>query len=106
MNSEVKSLNFIAMVRNVYRLLENSEHSAFPVTNNENQPIGLIERDALIAMIENSCWYYRKSKASANFGENRPLLINQTGDHSEAAQVLGGANNVPDNHFDNGDQEV
>ncbi len=94
------------MVRNVYRLLENTEHSAFPVTNNENQPIGLIERDALIAMIENSCWYYRKAKASANFGSNHPQLINQSKDNSEGATVLDDGNEVADDHFDKIDEEV
>jgi hypothetical protein len=36
--------------------------------NNQDRPVGLIERDALIAMIENKSWYFRDSRVSGNFG--------------------------------------
>ena len=64
MNAPVKTLNFICKVHEAYRLLENTDHSAFPVVNSLNWPVGLIERDALISMIENKCWYFRESRMS------------------------------------------
>ena len=51
MNPNAVTFNFISRVREVYRMLENTDHSAFPVMNNQSRPIGLIERDAIIAMI-------------------------------------------------------
>lgn len=51
MNSNAITFNFISKVREVYRMLENTDHSSFPVMNNQNRPVGLIERDAIIAMI-------------------------------------------------------
>ena len=51
MHSSPVSFNFISKVHEVYRMLENTEHSAFPVLNNFGRPVGLIERDSLIAMI-------------------------------------------------------
>ncbi len=68
MNSNVITFNFISKVKEVYRMLENKDHSAFPVMNNHDRPVGLIERDAIIAMIENKCWYFRESRLSGNFG--------------------------------------
>jgi len=64
MNAPVKTFNFISKVQEVYRMLENTDHSAFPVVNSQNRPVGLIERDAIIAMIENKCWYFRESRLS------------------------------------------
>jgi hypothetical protein len=49
-------------------MLENTDHSAFPVINSCGRPIGLIERDAIIAMIKNKCWYFRESRLSGEFG--------------------------------------
>jgi CBS-domain-containing membrane protein len=57
MNSHVVSFNFIAHVHEVYRYLENTEHSGFPVLNSASRPVGIIERDSLIAMIKHKVWY-------------------------------------------------
>jgi hypothetical protein len=50
-------------------MLENTDHSAFPVLNGKGRPIGLIERDAMISMIENNCWYQREARMSGDFGK-------------------------------------
>ena len=60
MTGNVITFNFIAKVRDVYRMLENTSHNAFPVINSKNRPVGLIERDALVTMIQNECWYIRE----------------------------------------------
>ena len=75
MHANVITFNFITKVREVYRMLENTEHSAFPVMNNQDRPVGLIERDAIIAMIENKCWYFRESRVSGNFGKKQKVEI-------------------------------
>lgn len=69
MHSPVISFQFIVKVQEVYRYLENTEHSGFPVVNSSGRPVGIIERDALIAMIEHKVWYRRKSGESPKFGE-------------------------------------
>jgi predicted transcriptional regulator len=61
MNSHVISFNFIAPVHEVYRYLENTEHSGFPVLNSASRPVGIIERDSLIAMIKHKVWYRREA---------------------------------------------
>lgn len=71
MKANVTTFNFISKVKEVYRMLENTDFSAFPVMNNQGRPVGLIERDAMIAMIENKCWYYRESRMSGNFGTKK-----------------------------------
>jgi CBS domain-containing protein len=68
MNANAITFNFITRVKEVYRMLENTDHSAFPVMNNMERPVGLIERDALVAMIQNKCWYFRESRLSGDFG--------------------------------------
>ena len=52
MHSPVICFNFIAPVHELYRYLENTEHSGFPVLNGHGRPIGIVERDALIAMLK------------------------------------------------------
>ena len=59
MHSPVTSFNFIAPVHEVYRYLENTEHSGFPVLNGQGRPIGIVERDALIVMLKHRVWYRR-----------------------------------------------
>lgn len=72
-------------------MLENTEHSAFPVLNNFGRPVGLIERDSLIAMIQNKCWYFRESRVSGNFGKREEIPIkNLTLTEQEATIYLGG----------------
>ena len=56
-------------------MLDITDHSAVPVINNQNRPVGLIERDAIVAMIENKCWYYRDQKDSPKFRE-RIITVN------------------------------
>ena len=59
MHSPVISFNFIAPVHEIYRYLENTEHSGFPVLNGQGRPIGIVERDALIVMLRHKVWYRR-----------------------------------------------
>lgn len=59
MHSPATSFNFIAPVHEVYRYLENTEHSGFPVLNGQGRPIGIVERDALIVMLKHRVWYRR-----------------------------------------------
>ena len=71
-------------------MLDNTDHSAFPVMNNQNRPVGLIERDAIIAMIENKCWYFRESRLSGNFGtkERDELVGKVVEEHSAHLGVV------------------
>jgi hypothetical protein len=53
----VKSFHFIARVDEIYRYLENTTHSGFPVLNSGGRPVGIIERDSLIALLKHKFWY-------------------------------------------------
>ena len=65
MHSPVICFNFIAPVHELYRYLENTEHSGFPVLNGHGRPIGIVERDALIVMLKHKVWY-RKDERRRN----------------------------------------
>jgi chloride channel 7 len=67
MHSPVISFNFIASVHEVYRFLENTDHSGFAVLNGAMRPIGIIERDALIVMIRHKVWYNKDPSRSPRF---------------------------------------
>ena len=71
-------------------MLENTDFSAFPVMNNQGRPVGLIERDALIAMIENKSWYFRDSRVSGNFGakEREEIVAKVEDEHSAHLGVV------------------
>lgn len=60
MHSPVVTFNFIVRVSQAYEILERTTHSGFPVLNSFGRPIGIIERDVLITMIEYQAWYYRE----------------------------------------------
>ena len=90
MKTNVITFNFISRVKDVYRVLDNTGHSAFPVMNNQDRPVGLIERDALIAMIENKSWYFRESRVSGNFGtkQKEEIVANVEDEHSAHLGVI------------------
>ena len=69
-------------------MLEITDHSAFPVINNQNRPVGLIERDAIVAMIENKCWYYRDQKDSPKFREGRVSVNNEKRSEDMTAGII------------------
>jgi CBS domain-containing protein len=60
MHSPVVSCPFILKVEKAFEMLQRTEHSGFPVVNGFDRPIGIIERDVLITMIDNEAWYYRE----------------------------------------------
>ena len=68
MHSPVVTFNFIIKVSQAYDILERTTHSGFPVLNSFGRPIGIIERDILITMIEYQAWYYREQMLGGNFG--------------------------------------
>lgn len=61
MTSPAVHFNFIAVVGEVFYQLETTTHSGFPVTNETGRPVGIIERDVLITLIEKQCWYDKDS---------------------------------------------
>jgi CBS domain-containing protein len=67
MHSPVVTFPFIAKVEKVYEILERTSHSGYPVLNGFGRPVGIIERDVLITMIENKAWYSRDPGESPNF---------------------------------------
>ena len=68
MQSLVTTMPFIVKVEKAYKELECTNYNGFPVLNNAGRPIGIIERDVLIAMIEEKAWYQRPSRESGKFG--------------------------------------
>ena len=70
MHSPVTSFSFIVKVEKIYQELERNSYNGFPVVNSFGRPIGIIERDVLITMIENKAWYYRENMLGGNFGGN------------------------------------
>ena len=75
MHHPVITFPFIAKVHEVYRWLENTEHSGFPVLNSGGRPIGIIERDALIVMIEHKAWYTKEgNRGAAKFGGGGDII--------------------------------
>jgi predicted transcriptional regulator len=40
MKANLTTFNFISKVKEVYRMLENTDFSAFPVINNQGRPVG------------------------------------------------------------------
>ena len=52
MTSPVSQFHFIAKVGEVFFQLETTDFNGFPVVNSEQRPIGIIERDTLITLIE------------------------------------------------------
>lgn len=57
MTAPPRSFYFIANVTDVWYQLENTNHSGFPVYNSQQRPIGIIERDTLITLLENKAFY-------------------------------------------------
>ena len=68
MQSVVTTMPFIVKVEQAFKDLECTNYNGFPVLNNAGRPIGIIERDVLIAMIEEKAWYQRPSRESGKFG--------------------------------------
>ena len=52
MHSPVSTFPFIVKVERVFQELEKHSYNGFPVLNNAGRPIGIIERDVLITIIE------------------------------------------------------
>lgn len=57
MSSPPIFFNFFAQVEHVFFQLSSSKFNGFPVVNSAGQPIGIIERDALIQLIKKRAWY-------------------------------------------------
>lgn len=53
----MRHFNFIAKVADIFYQLEYTTYSGFPVTNKHGRPIGIVERDVLITLIEKKAWY-------------------------------------------------
>lgn len=79
MTVPVKSFHFIVKVEDVYRELEHTGHNGFPVLNGYGRPIGIIERDILITILEKKAWYDLRveSRLSGNFGARSSLRARQ-----------------------------
>lgn len=52
MTCPVSCFPFLVKVGDVAHQLKNTKYSGFPVLNDRSQPIGIIERDTLITLIE------------------------------------------------------
>ena len=59
MSCDLKILQRVDTVENVYEVLNTTTHHAFPVVNGSGNLIGLIPRNFLITVIKNSGWYYK-----------------------------------------------
>lgn len=57
MTCPVSCFPFLVKVGDVAHQLKNTKYNGFPVLNDRSQPIGIIERDTLIALIEKKAWY-------------------------------------------------
>jgi hypothetical protein len=57
MHAPVRSLHFIVKVETAYQELERASFNGYPVLNSYGRPVGIIERDVLITMIERKAWY-------------------------------------------------
>lgn len=68
MHSPVTTFPFIVKVDQVFKELERNNYNGFPVLNSYGRPIGIIERDVAITIIENKAWYYRENMLGGNFG--------------------------------------
>lgn len=68
MHSPVTTFPFIAKVGDIYQQLERTSYNGFPVLNSAGRPVGIIERDILITMIEHKAWYVREGAVGGNFG--------------------------------------
>jgi hypothetical protein len=73
MNASPASLQFVTTVAQVWHYIKNSTHNGFPVLNSAGIPIGIIERDALVAMIENKAWYCSKKGLQNDSGESASI---------------------------------
>jgi Voltage gated chloride channel/CBS domain len=58
--------HFLATVEQVFYQLQNTPFNGFPVTNSAGQPIGIIERDTLITLIQKHCWYTMPEEKQLN----------------------------------------
>lgn len=59
MHSPAITFPFIVKVEQAYQELEKNNYNGFPVVNSQGRPVGIIERDVLITMIEHKAWYNR-----------------------------------------------
>jgi CBS domain-containing protein len=57
MTGEPARLQFVTTVEQVWHYLKNSKYNGYPVVNSDGQPIGIIDRDALVTLIEKKGWY-------------------------------------------------
>lgn len=57
MTAPVTCFPFLVRVQDVFQQLKNTKFNGFPVLNDRNQPVGIIERDLLITLIEKKAWY-------------------------------------------------
>ena len=102
MHSPVVTFPFIAKVDKIYEALERTTHSGYPVLNGFGRPVGIIERDALITMIEHKAWYNREPSESPAFtrrkddsirtGRRQPAAISA----SESLQQIAGKDHIRD----------
>ena len=52
MAAPVSTFPFLVKVGDVFFQLKNTKYNGFPVLNDRSQPIGIVERDSLILLIE------------------------------------------------------
>eukprot|EP00347_Sterkiella_histriomuscorum_P015757 403355796 len=57
MAAPVSTFPFLVKVGDVFFQLKNTKYNGFPVLNDRSQPIGIVERDSLILLIEKQAWY-------------------------------------------------
>jgi Voltage gated chloride channel/CBS domain len=57
MASPVVSMNSIIKVQEAYDKIKDNTYNGFPVVNGRGEPIGIIERDVLITIIQQKAWY-------------------------------------------------
>lgn len=88
MHAPVRSMPFIVKVGEAYAELERASFNGFPVLNSYGRPVGIIERDVLITMIERKAWYQRQSRAmSGRFGSSTVRTPTEPG---VQVQIVGG----------------
>ena len=61
MSANPCKLKFVCKVEQVWQFLKETSFNGFPVINSAGIPTGIIERDALITLLEKKAWYCQKN---------------------------------------------
>jgi hypothetical protein len=97
MSHPVKSFHFIAKVEDIFFQLQNSDFNGFAVLNVHGRPIGIIERDILITLIERYAWYVPEEYSVMNSKKEVALQKGRKFIENEAISTL---NNVDEDDDD------